>query len=1115
MKTFLIFLLATSVQAFTPLLGQNINLNLKKTNLEKALFEISVQAQLDLVYDSKSLSRAHPVNIHLKNATVEQALNRVLSNQPFEYEIRKNTLIIKPRTKVIAISEDSLLPEVLAKIITGKVTDEDGKPLQGATVSVKGGASGTATDNSGNYSITIDDRAKTLIFSMVGYETREVNLTERDVVNVSLRLKNDEMSEVVVVGYGTQLKSDLTGSIAHIDADKFKYQSNTQLSDMLAGTVAGLNVSQGTGASGGSSIEVRGPTSLSAGTNPLIVVDGAIFFGSISDVNPYDIESIDVLKDASSAAVYGAKAASGVINITTKKGRKGTPVVNLSVKTGVSENYNQRRGLGPEAYLHFREDFLKQMNPNTNSYFYSNPNELPAGMSIDEWRNLSNNPLDDNIREWMARIRLFPIEQQNYLDGKTMDMYDEVFRKGLRQDYDASVSGGADRLHYYWSLGYVENNGIIVGDGYSKVRSRLNMDFSVTDWLKMGLNSQFSTFWNNTVPANMDFYVNSPYGQMFDEDGNLERYPHGHSNNPLLDYYRVSLSHRANTLFSNLFAEINLPLGINYKISFQPYYRFSSEYRFTTISEKLGGVSGEEPKGSRSESQNFNWMVDHILSWNKKVGVHNIDVTLLFNAEKNREWNSSMSNKGFVPNQNLGYNGLQFGNSPVITNNDNQSTGDALMGRLNYSLLNKYLLTASIRRDGFSAFGLRNPYATFPALALGWVISEERFFKINFVDRLKLRASWGMNGNRDIGIYSALSSLNSNAWFDGSQVQMGVFTSTMANKNLKWESTGNINLGLDATLLDEKVNITFDVYDMTTTNLLMGRRLPNVTGFNSITTNLGELQNKGLELTINTENIRRSDFRWQSNFIFSFNRNNIKSLYGDTGTYVLLGKQFTGEVPDFTNNWFPGHSIDAVWDYDVIGIWQLHEKDVAAKYGMEPGDFKAIDVNGDSSYVNVDDKRFIGYSKPRYRLGLRNDFSFLKNFSMSVFIRADLGFIRDYWPAMNYGFESDDRWNRNNGPVPYWTKDKPNNEYARLNVNTGGYGGGVMIYKPSSFVRIQDVTLSYNVPLDVIQKAKIKSLQAFFSTRNLATFTNWPGWDPESGMSPMPRTFTIGLNCNL
>lgn len=472
-------------------------------------------------------------------------------------------------------------------------------------------------------------------------------------------------------------------------------------------------------------------------------------------------------------------------------------------------------------------------------------------------------------------------------------------------------------------------------------------------------------------------------------------------------------------------------------------------------------------------------------------------------------------NINFFPTEALGYHALQFGNNPSLSNDDYRSTGDAMMARVNYSFKSKYLLTASVRRDGYSAFGLENPRATFPALALAWQIGDEEFFNVDPISRLKFRLSWGVNGNRDIGMYASLARLQSNLWYDGTKQRVGVYNSTLANRNLRWERTESVNLGLDIGLLEDRVDLTLDYYDMTTTDLLMNRILPSITGFSSVTTNLGELGNKGFETTLNTVNISNPHITWRSSVVFSLNRNKIKRLFGDVGTYTLLGETQVGEVPDYSNEWFPGQAIDVVWNYDVLGVWQMNEADQAGVYGMRVGDFKAVDVDGNGVYNELVDKKFIGYTEPRYRIGYRNDVSFLTNFTASVFVRADLGHIGAYSPALNGGWESNDRWNRNVGPVPYWTPENPINEYARLDVSTSGYGGGLMIYKPRSFVRIQDVSLAYNFPAALAKRIKLNNLRVFGSIRNLATFTKWPHWDPESGSTPMPRIYTTGLSLSL
>ena len=1105
-----LFLLITSVLGLfaTGSYSQNtrITLDLKSVTVKEALKAIENESEFFFIYNNELINVDREIDINVKNQKIADVLNTIFEGRDVEVTVIDRKIVLAPTF---------MGEQQPSKKITGKVTDQSGAILPGVTVVVKGTTIGVITDTNGSYSLVNIPANATLQFSFVGMKMQEIIVGNNTTINITLSEETIGIDEVVAIGYGTAKKSDLTGSVVSVKAENFKTQSMVQFTDMLTGTIAGFNANQGTSAAGGASLEIRGPTSLTAGTNPLIVLDGVIFDGSLSDINPNDIHSVDVLKDASSAAVFGSKAASGVILVTTIKGKTGKPTLNFSTKLGMSESNNQRRGLGPEEYIQFRQDYFRQMFNSIDYNFYTNPNKLPSGMTIDKWRALSASPVADNTLEWLGRLRLFPEEQANYLAGKTMDMYNEVFRKAFQQDYDFSISGGTNNATYYWSVGYNNNEGIRVGDQYSSIRSRMNADFKIADWLNIGLNAQFSNRDEGSVPASLNFYVNSPYGEMWDADGNLKRYPHGHSDNPLLDYYRTSLINRTNNLFANIYASIKLPFGFNFKVSFQPRFETMKYLSFTTISTKLGAIANEIPSGERRESSTMNWMVDNLLTWKKVIGVHNFDLTLLANIEENQYWSTSQTNKNFMPNQALGYHGLQFGDTPGINNNDTRSTGDALMARLNYTLKGRYLLTASVRRDGYSAFGTENPRATFPAFALAWVVSDENFFKVNLISRMKLRLSWGVNGNRDIGMYAALANTASSLWFDGTNTRVGVYTTTLANPGLKWERTSSLNSGLDIAILKNRIDLSVDVYDMTTTDLLMNRMLPRVTGFSNITTNLGELGNRGFEMTLNTINISHPNFTWKSNLVFSLNRNKIKKLFGDYGKYTLLGEERNGEVPDYSNQWFPGQPIDVVWDYKIIGIWQTAEAAEAAKYNLLPGDFKAVDVNGDYKYVNLQDKQFIGYDAPRYRLGLRNDISFLKNFTASVFLRADLGFIGAYDAALNSGYESNDRWNRNTGPVPYWTADRPNNEYARLNPIVASFGGGLMIYKPRSFVRIQDVSLSYALPSDMVHRLKLNNMQIFSSVKNLATFTKWPGWDPESGMNPMPRTFTFGLSFSL
>jgi TonB-dependent starch-binding outer membrane protein SusC len=1007
--------------------------------------------------------------------------------------------------------------------ISGTVTERDGTGLPGASVTVAGTTIGTVTNPFGGFELSIPADAGQLVISFVGMETVRVEISASDVYNIVLIPSAVNLDEIVVVGYGVVRRSDLTGSVSRIESSRIAQMAPTQITEALSGTVAGLYSTQGASAAGGGSLEIRGPSSLAATTEPLIVLDGVIYPGSMRDINPNDIESIDILRDASSSAIFGSRAAAGVILITTKRGVIGKPTIDFSSTVGLSSTANDFYPLGmapgadPMDYFNMHRDLLTENARAGRPYgFFFHPDQLPGNVSVEEWMSWVDNPRATPLEEWFARINPYPTERENFLAGRTVNPYDHVIGTGLRQDYSLGVGGATENLRYYWSVGYLDNEGVIKGDKFSAIRTRLNLDLDVNSWFKVGTNSQFTNRDESVNQAQLAFVQQaSPYGTLYNEDGSPRMYPHDYTavRHPLEDFYGRNRERDINSLFSSLFAEMQLPLGISYRVSYQPQLAFTKDFNFWSTDTATGRDAGGGT-GRREQWVSYGWMVDNLLKWDQTFGAHRFDVTLLANAERNRSWYSRQDNRGFSPNQNLGYNALQFGSSPSLTNNDTEESGDALMARLNYSLLGKYLFTGSVRRDGYSAFGQDKPRATFPSVALAWQISEEGFYNPTWmVNRLKLRLSWGENGNRAIGAYSALARIGSVLHWGGSGVQTGVFNTSLANPALRWERTESYNIGLDMGLFNNRVDITLDAYDATTTDLLLNRQLPRITGFNSVTSNLGALGNRGLEATVNSININQQNFQWRSTIVYSMNRNKIKELWGDYGNYTLLGVDRYGELPDFQNQWFPGYARDIIWDYERIGIWQLDERAAAAVYGLEPGDYKVTDVNEDGRLTQFEDKKFIGYTAPRHRWGFRNEFTVYRNLSASFFIRADLGHVRQ---VPNTGNRSvHDR--TNDWSWDYWSPENPGAMFQR-NVypdNLGRYGGNIRPFAPTGFVRLQDASLSYNVPANHIQRFQLQSLRVMLSMRNLLTFTNWPGFDPESSMTPMPKTFTFGLDLTL
>lgn len=1011
-----------------------------------------------------------------------------------------------------------------SRVITGTIKDGLGEPLIGVNVTVKGDATlGTISDMNGEFSLKLplNQKSFTLSFSFIGYRTLEKKVgPNENQLNIQLEEDTEMLDEVVVVGYGTMKRKDVTGAVAHLGSEITETKVATNAVDFLKGNIAGVNISVDNNASGGGTIEVRGPASLTAKTSPLIVLDGSIYYGNISDINPNDIESMDVLKDASSTAVYGSKGSAGVILITTKRGTTEKPVINVSAKVGFATLLDIPDLPTPAQYIQRRSDYWKTIDyflPSENQHglgYYDDPYNLPEGVSMEEWAAYDPSFSGDYIETWLTRLQFSNVEIQNYKAGRTVDWRDHGYQTGLRQDYNMSISGKSARTNYYASLGYTNNEGYKVGDVFKTVRARVNLDTDITKWLTVGLNAQFADRSDDGIVVdNGVIDTMSPYASMYNEDGSLKMYPTDDARvvNPLLATNVDDKFYKTQTLTSTIFGKLTLPYGFSFQTNFNVRYGWRKQYYYTS-DEKPNIPTGGKAK--RDEYSDSEWSVDNMLKWNYTFDdIHNFDVTLLYSAEKYQFWNTIAENSGFIPSGILGWHNLAAGTTPVVSSNDEVQTGNALMARLNYSLMDRYLLTASVRRDGFSAFGVNNPYGTYPAFALGWRMSEESFIKkLKFIDNLKLRFSWGENGNRDIGRYAALSKLTvTDAIENGSHI-IGVWTNNLANNNLKWERTQAANLGLDFGLFNGRLNGTLDLYHNKTTDLIVKRSLPTITGYSNVIDNLGQVNNKGIELTLTSTNIYiPKKVNWSTTFIYSANDNTIKHLYGkmvdvldDAGN--VIGQR---EDDDVQNGWYIGHGIKSIYYYKTIGIWQLGEEEEAAKYGKQPGDPKVLDVDEDG-VITEDDKVWLGSRTPRYRMSLRSDLRLFDCIDFSFVLRGEFNFLGEDNLARNEDNRFFDRsnsiWNE------YWTPWNPSNEYARLGANCGN--PSVLIFKKRDFVKMQNMSLSYTFPKAFLKKYAIENLKVSLSVDNAFVITGWDYYDPEN-MGTCPRIWTFGVNVTL
>ena len=1016
------------------------------------------------------------------------------------------------------------------KTITGIVADVHGEPLIGVNVMQKGTTRGTVTDFDGKYAVDIAGGNVILTFSYIGFSSQEITVGSKKQLNVVLQEDNQALDEVVVIGYGTARKRDLTGAVSTVKAEKLAAEAPRNVQDLLRANSAGLSVGMATTAQGDSKLQIRGKNSLKANTEPLIVLDGVIYEGSMDDINPMDIESVDILKDASSAAVYGAKSANGVVIINTKRGKTGKPVINFNSNIGFVNVGHQQELYDPAGFIGYRQDY--HVGRNTDEYnakypqMFTDPTKLD-GLDALTWYNYDQKTpvtsvTDEQLtRSFLSRLTLSGPEIENYLIGNTTDWADEVFQTGLQQDYTASISNKTDNMSYYWSMGYSDREGFVAGDSYSTFRTRLNLESKITNFLTVGINSSFSSKDESAMPVPWELMTtNTPYGSNEinnpDASDEIRAYPSGkgYARNPFYENsYRDKRSF-TNTMNANIYAKVKLPFGFEYQMNFIPRYNWYENYAHDSSQnfewEAKGGSA------SRETSKQFSWQIDNIIRWNKQFNkVHNFDVTLLANAEKLQSWQQKMSTSQFSPSDILGWHAMQSGSVPLNTSDDQYQTGDALMARLFYSYNNKYMITASVRRDGYSAFGQENPRATFPSLAGGWIFTSEKFMESasSWFNYGKLRFSWGENGNRGIGRYDALSDMKSSPhpYIDQNgnvYITSQLYVNKMSNSSLKWERTGAYNLGLDFSLFDNVLSGSLEGYLSTTNDLLVDRALPEIIGFSSVAANLGQISNKGFEATLNANIIEKKNFGWNSSVNFSLNRREIKKLYGDmVPVFDSEGNKIgEKEADDTKNKWFIGQDPDRIWSYESDGIWQVDEAEEAAIYGLQPGDFKYKDINEDGVMTD-DDKTFQEYTTPRFRWTWRNEFNFYQNFSLSFMMYSYWGQHGDFNRAANSANYPD---RASDYIMPHWMPDNPIDDYARIgSKNTG------TVYREKSFIRLDNITVSYRIPQSFLKKISVQDMRLSGSVRNVACFApGWDFWDPEVG-NPAPRTFNLSVNFTL
>lgn len=1052
--------------------------------------------------------------------------------------------------------------------VKGTVTDANGETIIGATVRVLGTQNAAITDIDGNFTVKANP-GQTLEISYIGCKTVQVKASNQP-LKIVLEDESKTLSEVVVVGYGTMRKKDLTGSVVQINPNKIADQNPGSVQDVLRGT-PGLQIGADFSAKGtDASIQLRGKNSLGTSAGPMIVLDGMPFYGELSEINPDDIGQIDVLKDASSAAIYGAKAAAGVIIITTKKGKTGKPVINVSANLSARNKSAYRDYFSASDYVRYLSDWNKMsytygQGENGLYGYYNAKNKegqvlYPQGY-YDDPSSLSSSDQDlwatnigasgvglaegESIMGLYAR-RLGMTNSQNvydnFLAGKTVDWDDETFRTGFNQDYNASISGATDNVNYYMSLGYVNNQGAVQGNEYNAFRANMKINAKVTNWLEIGANVNFqdrsdgdiqvslgSNYWDNNMLRN------SPYASLYAKDGGYEQYPMtslptngGYNYYFDRQYYELEKGYTTlNTIFN---AKVTLPLNITYSFNIAPRYQWFYDRYF--MSADLPDASASSRGVNRGWSKKFDYNLNNTIAWDQTFNkLHHVTLTLVQEAEEHRTWSDNINARNILPSDALGFHYTQGANKEQssFNTNDSHSTGVSYLGRAFYSFNDTYMFTGTFRRDGYSGFGSNSKWGNFGSVGLGWIFTNEKFMESTqeWFDMGKLRVSYGVNGNRDFGdVYKTLANLGLGGtsmvyYQNGSLVMNPLYMDRLAAPNLKWEKTTSYNVGLDFAFFGSRLTGSFDYYFKNTTDMIMAQRLPSFSGFGSILANLGEVHNSGFELSLNSTNIQTKDFKWTTAAGISLNKNKIIHIYYD---YDENGV----ERDDSSNGWFIGKAANEIWYYETDGVWQNTPEDIkqAALVGQKPGDPKVVNnyteddkILSDGTRVpvyNDKDKTFLGPQTPPIYWNMRNDFEW-KDFTFAFSLYSYMGHKSLSGNWLNQDNGGSQVTNCFNMPdKKYWTPDNPTNDYCRLDAkgpNTGLAGGVSKLYN-RSFLRLDNISVGYTLPREMTRKFMVDRIHLTFSCNNVFTISGWEYGDPETG-GFATRTFNFGVNVTL
>ena len=958
--------------------------------------------------------------------------------------------------------------------ISGTVTDVDKNPLPGVSVVCKSTSQGTVTNLDGKYTIEIN-KGNTLTFSLIGMQTQDIKIASQSIINVIMHESTIELDEVVAIGYGTAKKSDLTSSIISVKPDELKNVKVGSAADALQGLATGVLISKGSFKPGGSSnILIRGNGSFGNGgasTTPLYIIDGVMSNAGLDVIAPSDIESIEVLKDAASTAIYGSRASNGIILVTTKKGKTGKASITFNTNIGIQNLINKQKVLNASQFKEI----------------------LDAAT--------------DNTYLWDKE------EQRMFDEGRSTDWQYLITLRGVNQNYNLGITGGSEKTTYYLGLDWVDQEGIIKNTGYQKGNIRFNLDSKLNNWLTMG--AKFNVIRSSTNSSNTDgvagmnsldqgtmgsAIASKPSAPIFNEDGT-------YYDNLLLRPNPVA----AVTYFKNNFTQTRINASFNLEAEILKNLKLRTENGTEYINNqsnvfqdsRMTGIYKNVNISDRENGEQFYLQTENTLTYQLNKGIHRLTAVGGFSASI---FNWTMMSAQVLNASNITQNDNLGTGTPKSINSDKvKSTLASFFGRVNYSLADKYLLTVTLRADGSSRFAKGHKWGYFPSGGLAWRINQEDFLKdVNFLDNLKLRTSYGIVGNQEISSYQSMAQVDATSsrytdYVFGGTLANGSRTSILAQPDLTWEKSRQFDLGLDFAFFKNRLSGSIDGYYKYTYDLLYNVPLPLESGYRTALVNVGAMKNRGIELTLNSVNIDTKDFTWQTSLNYSFNKNEIDKLYNDL---------------ERVGNYFVGQSINVIYTKRFGGIWQSDEAEIAKIYNAEPGDYKIIDRNR-NNIIDDDDRDFVGQTTPQFFGSFSNTFK-SHGFDLTIFLTYAGGhkiynpfaYLDSYSPSANM---SPDYYHN------YWTPERPSNKYPRLGSTNSQLYETDGMYQKGDYIRLKNLELGYTLPRNIANKVYASNIRVYASVQNLVTFTKYTGFDVEtSNANPYPacRVFMGGLTVN-